>query len=285
MNTIFKRSTPAHGAATGGPGVDDDEPVGKILSRREVLRLFGGTSAVLALAACIPASTSSTVPSATATTAAVVLPTATSTATAAATQAVACVVRPAMTEGPYFVDEMLNRSDIRVDTADGSVVDGALLNLAFRVQQIDGSGCTPLAGVQVDVWHCDAEGVYSDVTDRGFQTLGHTFLRGYQVTDEAGMVNFTTIYPGWYSGRTVHIHYKIRTDPASQSGYEFTSQLFFDDTFSDVVFANPPYAAKGQRDTLNANDSIFRGGDQTVLDVQTGADGYTTLFDIALDLS
>ncbi len=288
MNSIFRRSTPAHGAQTGGPGVDDDEPVGKILSRREVLRLFGGTSAALALAACVPATTGTSVPvatettAATATTAAIVLPTATA---AAASAPIACVVRPAMTEGPYFVDEMLNRSDIRVDTADGSISEGALLNLAFRVQQIDGSGCAPLAGVQVDVWHCDAAGVYSDVSDRGFQTIGHTFLRGFQLTDDAGMVNFTTIYPGWYSGRTVHIHYKIRTDPASSSGYEFTSQLFFDDTFTDGVFANAPYAAKGQRNTRNANDGIFRGGDQSVLDVQTTADGYATLFDIALDLS
>lgn len=285
MNSIFRRSTPAHGAQTGGPDVDDDGPVGKILSRREVLRLFGGTSAALALAACVPVATTSTA-SPTATAAAVVLPTATATAaSAAASEPIACVVRPAMTEGPYFVDEMLDRSDIRVDTADGSISEGALLNLAFRVQQIDGSGCTPLAGVQVDVWHCDAEGVYSDVTDGGFQTIGHTFLRGFQLTDDTGMVNFTTIYPGWYSGRSVHIHYKIRTDPASASGYEFTSQLFFDDTFTDGVYASAPYAAKGQRDTRNANDGIFRGGDQSVLNVQTTADGYSTVFDIALDLS
>lgn len=273
------RPYPAPGAATGGPGIDDDEPVGRVLSRREVLRLFGGSTAALAIVACTPVSVESV---ATATPAGTVP---LEIATVAADSAALCVVRPAMTEGPYFVDEMLNRSDIRVDTYDDSVVDGTLLTLAFRVQQIDGNGCTPLQGVQVDVWHCDALGVYSDTQDPGWDTVGHTFLRGYQVTDENGMATFTTIYPGWYSGRTVHIHYKIRTDAAADSGYEFTSQLFFDDTLTDQVFANPPYAEKGQRDTLNSTDDIFQGGDETVLALAAVDGGYSTVFDIALDLS
>ena len=288
MQGFQRRSSPAHGAATGGPDVDDDEPVGRVLSRREILRLLGGGTAALALVACAPA----VVQTAATATPAAALPLATSTLAASAlvtstlaTEAIACVVRPAMTEGPYFVDEMLNRSDIRIDTADDSVSEGRLLLLNFRVQQIDGSGCVPLAGVQVDVWHCDAEGVYSDVSERGFDTTGHTFLRGYQVTDANGLATFATIYPGWYSGRTVHIHYKIRTDPAASEGYEFTSQLFFDDALSDQVFANAPYNAKGQRNTLNSNDGIFQGGDQTVLTLAPLDDGFSTTFDIALDLS
>lgn len=293
MMTEARRPYPAPGAATGGPDVDDDEPVGRILSRREVLRLFGGGTAALALAACVPASVGSpatatpgaALPAATpipATLSAVVLPTATSTSMP---EAIACVARPAMTEGPYFVDEMLNRSDIRVDSADGAVSDGALLTVAFRVQQIDGNGCVPLSGVQVDIWHCDAEGVYSSTRDPGFNTTGHDFLRGFQMTDDSGLATFTTIYPGWYSGRTVHIHYKIRTDPAANAGYEFTSQLFFDDTLTDQVFANPPYLAKGVRNTRNSNDGIFRGGDQTVLALNATDAGFSTIFDIALDLS
>jgi protocatechuate 3,4-dioxygenase beta subunit len=274
---MYRRSTPAPGAADGGPGVDDDEPVGRILSRREVLRLFGGGTAALAIAACVPASVG---PVATATPGATV-PVATA---ATSAEAIACVVRPAMTEGPYFVDEMLNRSDIRVDSIDNSVADGVPLLLTFRVQQIDSNSCVPLSGVQVDVWHCDAEGVYSGTQDPGFDTTGHDFLRGFQLTDENGLATFTTIYPGWYSGRTVHIHYKIRTDPAASQGYEFTSQLFFDDSLSDQVFADPPYAARGERNTRNANDGIFRRGDQTVLALTVTDAGYSTVFDIALDL-
>src|SRR5204862_5959516 len=91
-----------------------------------------------------------------------------------------CVVRPEQTEGPYFVDERLNRSDIRSDPSDGLVKEGFLLELALRVHKIGGSDCTPLAGVVVDVWHCDALGVYSDVRDRSFDTRGKKFLRGYQ---------------------------------------------------------------------------------------------------------
>jgi protocatechuate 3,4-dioxygenase beta subunit len=154
-------------------------------------------------------------------------------------------VRPALTEGPYFVDEMINRSDIRSDPSDGSIKEGTPLNLTLYVSQINGSGCTPLAGAQVDVWHCDAAGVYSDASDPGFNTKGQKFLRGYQVTDANGMAKFTTIYPGWYQGRAVHIHFKIRTDPSSASGYEFTSQWFFDETLTDQVHAQQPYAAKG----------------------------------------
>ena len=73
-------------------------------------------------------------------------------------------------------------------------------------------------GAVIDVWHCDAAGVYSDVTDPGFDTTGSDFLRGYQVTDESGRAAFTTVYPGWYQGRTVHIHFKIRTDPDQDAG-------------------------------------------------------------------
>ncbi len=155
----------------------------------------------------------------------------------------ACVARPALTEGPYFVDEKLNRSDIRSDPSDGSVRQGALLALTFRVSQLT-NACAPLGGASVDVWHCDAAGVYSDVSDPGFSTVGKKFLRGYQVTDSSGVAKFTTIYPGWYQGRAVHIHFKIRSHTGSGSAYEFTSQLFFDDNITDQVYTQAPYSAK-----------------------------------------
>ena len=121
-----------------------------------------------------------------------------------------CVVVPELTEGPYYVNENLDRSDIRIDTSDGSVSEGAVLTLDWVVSQVDGNACIPLEGVLVDVWHCDAAGEYSDVGSE----QGHDFLRGYQHTDAAGKARIMTIYPGWYQGRAVHIHFKIRTDAA-----------------------------------------------------------------------
>jgi protocatechuate 3,4-dioxygenase beta subunit len=193
-----------------------------------------------------------------------------------------CVVRPELTEGPYYVDEELNRSDLRSDPSDGSTRAGALLALTFNVSRASNSACEPLAGAIVDVWHCDADGVYSDVADG--RTIGKKFLRGYQVTDNDGVAQFTTIYPGWYRGRTVHIHFKVRSSSSSTSAYEFTSQLFFDDGLTDQVFAAEPYAARGERDTRNADDGIYRqGGSQLVLNVTETAQGHAAVFDIALE--
>ena len=269
---------------------DDDRPVGRLLTRREVLGLLVGAGAAL-LAGCdfvemIPTTTGPTTPGASATPAATPT-TAAAAPTAAATQAVAaataalpsCVVRPEMTEGPYFVDEKLNRSDIRPDPSNGRVSEGAPLALTFLVSQVGGAAaCTPLAGAQVDVWHCDALGVYSDVQG----SVGTKFLRGYQVSDPNGRAAFTTIYPGWYQGRATHIHFKIRT----ASGHEFTSQLFFDDAISQRVHTQGVYAGKGTSTTPNSRDGIYRsGGDQLLLKLtEDGQGGYAATFDIGLQM-
>jgi uncharacterized protein (TIGR03437 family) len=184
-----------------------------------------------------------------------------------------CVARPALTEGPFFVDELLNRSDIRPDPANNTVRAGTPLKIKFTVGKVSGSACTPLAGAYFDLWHCDALGAYSDVNGQGNpNNLGQKFLRGYQITDSNGAVEFQTIYPGWYTGRTTHIHYKVRLFAGASKTYEFTSQTCFDDTFTDQVYAAAPYNTKGARGTRNSNDMIYQQGGATLL-MNVTADG------------
>ena len=308
---------------------DDDRPVGRILSRREVLALLGGAGATVFLAACgdttntttaaaTTAAATTAVPVTAGTTAAVTTAIAPTTAgtTAAATTAAptttaptttgaasttaasvsttaaqaavsSCVVRPEVTEGPYFKDEKINRSDIRSDTSSGTVKAGLPLALTFMVYQANRS-CAPLKGAMVDVWHCDAAGTYSDTTDANWgSTVGQNYLRGYQLTDDTGKASFTTIYPGWYNGRTIHIHFKIRTTGTNGQAYEFTSQLFFDENLSNTVMSQAPYnTKKGTRSTTNANDGIYQSvGSQMILAVNPSGTGYAGSFAVGLDLT
>jgi protocatechuate 3,4-dioxygenase beta subunit len=237
---------------------DDDRPIGRVLTRREALALLG-VGGLTALAPRRSAAQPAAAPP-------------------------ACVVRPALTEGPYFVDDTLDRSDIRSDPADGSRRPGAPLRLALRVSRLTRGACAPLPGARVDLWHCDALGVYSDVRDPGGSTLGRKFLRGYQTTDGDGLVRFTTIYPGAYRGRAVHIHFKVRVAAAGGRVHDFTSQLFFDDALSDQVYAQPPYAGRGEQRVRNGRDGIFRtAGAQLILAVTPAAPGYAAAFDLALE--
>jgi protocatechuate 3,4-dioxygenase beta subunit len=237
----------------------DDLPVGRILTRREALVVLGAGGAMLFLGCSDSTATSDDGGSTS-----------------------SCVVRPELTEGPYYVDENLNRSDIRSDPSTGVVREGALLALTLNVSRAASGACSSLADAIVDVWHCDATGLYSDVEANG--TVGQEFLRGYQVTDVNGVARFTTIYPGWYQGRAVHIHFKVRSAASATSTYEFTSQLFFEDDLTDQVHAEEPYATKGQRDRLNSEDGIYnQGGSQLVLAVTETSDGYAATFDIALE--
>jgi len=208
----------------------------------------------------------------------------TSVVATATTAATGCVVRPELTVGPYFVDEKLARADIRSAPTTGVVRDGALLDLTFNVSRLDTGGCVALAGATIDLWQCDALGVYSAVAALG--TSGQTFLRGYQTTDSGGAARFTTIVPAWYRGRAVHIHCKIRTLTAAGQTYEFTSQRFFTDDFADRVFAQAPYASHGTRDTRNSTDAIYRnGGDQLLLLPVATTQGYAATFGLGLDLT
>jgi protocatechuate 3,4-dioxygenase beta subunit len=156
------------------------------------------------------------------------------------------------------------------------------LTLAFNVSRVAGSACTPLTGAYLDVWHCDAGGVYSDVSGSS-----RKFLRGYQITDANGVAAFTTVYPGWYNGRAVHIHFKLRLFAGSTKTYEFTSQFFMNDSLSDSVYTQSPYSSRGTRTTRNANDGIYNSlssTNKTALTLQTSKtnDGYAGIINLGV---
>lgn len=197
-----------------------------------------------------------------------------------------CIVTPAETEGPYFVDELLNRSDILTDPSSGTRRGGVPLTLTFQVSRVGSGGCTALSGAKVDVWHCDAAGLYSDVSAQS--TVGQKFLRGYQLTDADGMAKFATIYPGWYGGRTVHIHFKVRTYSGTTKSFEFSSQLFLDDAATDAVYKSVPYSSRPNRDTRNQNDMVYTSNGNSgamllVTPMPTGT-GYAATFAIGLNV-
>ena len=266
----------------------DDLPVGRILSRREILALLGLAGGG-ALAGCAPgaepgADRIAAPPPGAPGAGSANPPTSPAPTTAMAeslpTAVPRCVVRPEQTAGPFYVfDPALERSDIRRDQASGQIREGLPLELEFRVSRVAEGVCAPLPLAYVDLWHCDARGVYS-----GFgEGRDEDFLRGYQRTGEDGRAGFDTIYPGWYPGRAVHIHFTIRG--ANFNGYTFTSQLYFDDAISEQVFAAPPYAARGAQATRNEADGLYRGGgEQLRLELSPTEDGYRAVFDIGLQL-
>jgi protocatechuate 3,4-dioxygenase beta subunit len=167
----------------------------------------------------------------------------------AAADAAACTLYPQQTEGPYYLDRDLLRRDITGGRP------GLPLGLDLRI--VSAATCAALADVAVDVWHCDAGGVYSGYPGQlgGADTRGETFLRGTQVSGADGRVRFDTVYPGWYPGRTTHVHFKVHV-----GAREATSQLYFPEEVTAAVYAKPPYAARRQKDTSNAADGVTRSG-------------------------
>ncbi|WP_300682800.1 hypothetical protein [Nocardioides sp.] len=215
------------------------------------------------------------------------VPTASSRAALAASTGCATLTKEE-TQGPFWVDELLQRSDIRYDTGTKSTstttpVTGVPLTLTLTLLDAGGA-CAPRQGAYVDVWHANAQGAYSDVSGSGNpDETGHNFLRGYQVSDANGQVTFTTIFPGWYVSRTIHVHYRIRLALDSSTTVNFTSQLFFDDTVTNAVQAVTSKGYKGTgRDTTNSTDQLY---DASLLVPLTGSTtaGYTGAFTVNLD--
>ena len=234
------------------------------LSRRQAMGLFAGLGAGVVAAACGGGSSSKGASSTTRTT---------STGASGTTgSSAACVLTPEATEGPFYLDLEKVRSDI-TDGKDGTPLD-------LKITVVDATGCTPIKDAAIDVWHCDAGGVYSGFGQASTGGPGggqsatddQTFLRGTQVTDANGLGQFQTIYPGWYRGRAVHIHMKVHVG----GSIVHTGQLFFDDGLTDQVYGSAPYSSRGTPDVRNSADDIYRsaGAASAVLAMTPSGNGY-----------
>ena len=218
------------------------------MSRRRALTWLGGFGLAAVLLACADDD-----PSATPTT------TTAATTTTGSEPIADCVLSPELTEGPFYLDLDLVREDITEERPG--------LPLDLQVNVVDADGCGPINSAAVDVWHCDAEGLYSGVDGEAT-----TFLRGIQMTDADGAAHFSTIFPGWYMGRAVHIHVKVHLG----STQTYTGQLFFDEDVLAEAYTIEPYSARGAPETSNASDGIFaESGGTTVLAVTPGKGGYS----------
>lgn len=194
--------------------------------------------------------------------------------------AASCTATPAQTEGPYYIDVDKIRSDIREDRQ------GTPLRVGVRVLDVD--GCTPVKDAIFEIWHCDAGGLYSGFeaasTGAGGRPGGGgsgstdttRYLRGAQVTNAEGIAEITTIYPGWYQGRTVHIHAKVILSNREL----LTTQLYFDDALTTAVYRAAPYSSHAGARTLNTSDGIYRK--ETTLTVSKDGDGYLGLISIGV---
>ena len=194
---------------------------------------------------------------------------------AVASGAVRCILTPELTEGPYYIAG----EKVRRDITEGRPG----VPLALRTSVVSASTCKPIRGAAVDIWHCDAGGLYSGYTSGagggpGGGGGGHqsptdtqTFMRGIQRTDADGLAQFKTIYPGWYTGRAVHIHVKVHV----RGTVVHTGQLFFPDALTDAVYTRSPYASRGTRDKRNADDSIYvNGGSKGMVTAVKSGTGY-----------
>jgi protocatechuate 3,4-dioxygenase beta subunit len=234
---------------------DDHRTIGRVLRRRELLAMMAATGVGLLAGSRVLAESAARV----------------------------CVARPRQTAGPFYLDDALERADLRSDRDGGDAMPGLPLGLTVALSRLVAGRCEALPGARVDLWHCDADGRYSGVRDARADTRGQDFLRGWQRSDAAGEVRFFTIYPGWYGGRAVHLHFSVRLATADGRQQEFTSQLYFDDALTDRIHAEPPYDARAGRRRRNAADPIFRrGGDELLLSPLPAGDGLEARFELAL---
>lgn len=271
------------------------------ISRRRALSIGGTIGLTGLLAACGGAASSG---AGAATSTAVAAPATADDVVALLDAANTCGLAQEETQGPYWFDVDSIRSDIREDRP------GTELVLALRVHDVSqcaaGGAVTAVPNAVVEIWHCDAGGVYSGFesgstgagvapgggapgaagsgeTPDGSYSAGDqeatatddgTYLRGAQVADDGGIVRFTTVFPGWYRGRTTHVHVKVHIDRATV----LTTQVYVDDAVADAAYAVSPYSDHTGRDTYNADDSIYdASGLLTVRQTATGQLGVINL--------
>jgi protocatechuate 3,4-dioxygenase beta subunit len=228
--------------------------------RREALRLLGGLGAAaagLSLAACGDDGSAAGATTAVAAT--------------EATAATACILSPEVTEGPYWIDGTLTRRNI-TEGRPG-------LPLLLDLQVVDAKTCSPIPKADVELWHCDAAGVYSGFEAAstggppggGGATDETRYLRGHQRADASGHARFVTIYPGWYRGRTPHIHLKVHVG----GDVVHTGQVFMSERITARVYRQAPYRANGPADTSHAADMIYAqaGGARSQLKLARRTEG------------
>jgi protocatechuate 3,4-dioxygenase beta subunit len=270
------------------------------LNRKAVLQMLGLAGGGLLAANCGGGGSSSSVPTSTASSSAAATATATSSAAASATASASasastsstCVVTPEGEIGPYFTDDSAsgyNRSNILSNLDGSDTQSGIPLTLTVIIRDSENS-CALLSGAQVDIWHCNAAGLYSNESSES--TTGLSWLRGYQITGSTGTVSFTTIMPGWYSGRTTHIHLRVRSsysEASSTTDGTNTTQLFFPQTLIDTIDTTiAAYDSRGINTTANASDHVYtpetQGATLPSLSGSTSA-GYTATFTVDLPIT
>jgi protocatechuate 3,4-dioxygenase beta subunit len=228
----------------------------KKMGRREALAILGATGAAALTLGCGSSPTDPTT-------------IATETGGTASAAGAACAVTPTETIGPYPSLVDLFRSDIRESKS------GTRLDLTITVVNAANS-CSPLDGVNVEIWQCDAIGNYSQYGSQA----GQTYLRGIQTTDANGQVTFTTVYPGWYQGRATHIHVEVTRGGSSLK----VTQIAFPESVNNEVYGTGVYASRGSNPTTNTRDNIFADSIDSELATVSGnpASGYTATFTVGL---
>jgi protocatechuate 3,4-dioxygenase beta subunit len=269
------------------PGKDKQRPQ-SYLTRRSALLALGGAASAGVLLSCGGGSDDTTASSTSSTSSS----TSTTSTTTTSTTSTACTVTPEGEIGPYFVDDSaaaFNRADIRSNLDGTDLQTGIPLTLNITVVDSQNS-CVGLQNAQIDIWHCNAPGVYS--AENVEDTSGVTWLRGYQLTDSAGQASFTTIFPGWYQGRTTHIHLRIRSkysEASSTSDGTNTTQVFFPQATLDTINTTvAPYSSHGTNPTTNAADRVYTeqtGGKMELTLSGDAASGYTASVTIALPIT
>ncbi|MCE7934720.1 MAG: T9SS C-terminal target domain-containing protein [Chlorobi bacterium CHB2] len=238
------------------------------MKRSEFLKAVGVASASVVLplpAACADAPKTNTAP----------------TGKAALPAGTDCVLIPQETRGPYPLDLSKDSTKFRQDITEGRP--GMPLTIRLTIVNIN-DNCRPIANARVDIWQTDKDGVYSGFQQPGANTVGQTFMRGIQLTDSNGQVEFHTVYPGWYNGRATHIHFEVFLNSVLSA----TSQMAFPEAITEAVYKTPLYAEHGQNSTTNASDGIFSDMSNTQYEMLTitenaATGGYTGTLTVGMN--